>query len=59
MAAQSVVRAKEDRRLWGKPAAQTVDLPFLALVLLLLTLGLVMLYSARSEEHTSELQSQR
>lgn len=46
MAAQSVVRAKEDRRLWGKPAAQTVDLPFLALVLLLLTLGLVMLYSA-------------
>ena len=38
MAAQSVVRAKEDRRLWGKPAAQTVDLPFLALVLLLLTL---------------------
>ena len=46
MAAQSFVRAKEDRRLWGKPAAQTVDLPFLALVLLLLTLGLVMLYSA-------------
>ena len=46
MAAQSVVRAKEDRRLWGRPAAQTVDLPFLALVLLLLTLGLVMLYSA-------------
>lgn len=46
MAAQSVVRAKEDRRLWGKPAAQTVDIPFLALVLLLLTLGLVMLYSA-------------
>lgn len=46
MAAQSVVRAKEDRRLWGKPAAKTVDLPFLALVLLLLTLGLVMLYSA-------------
>ena len=46
MAAQSVVRAKEDRRLWGKPAAQTVDLPFRALVLLLLTLGLVMLYSA-------------
>ena len=46
MAAQSIVRAKEDRRLWGRPAAQTVDLPFLALVLLLLTLGLVMLYSA-------------
>ncbi|MGN1028411.1 MAG: putative lipid II flippase FtsW [Faecousia sp.] len=46
MAAQSIVRAKEDRRLWGKPAAKTVDLPFLALVLLLLTLGLVMLYSA-------------
>ena len=46
MAAQRIVRAKEDRRLWGNPAAQTVDLPFLALVLLLLTLGLVMLYSA-------------
>ena len=46
MAAQSIVHAKEDRRLWGRPAAQTVDLPFLALVLLLLTLGLVMLYSA-------------
>ena len=45
MAARSV-RAKEDRRLWGKPAAQTVDIPFLALVLLLLTLGLAMLYSA-------------
>ena len=46
MAAQRVVRAKEDRRFRGSPAAQTVDLPFLALVLLLLTLGLVMLYSA-------------
>ena len=45
MVARSV-RAKEDRRLWGKPAAQTVDIPFLALVLLLLTLGLAMLYSA-------------
>lgn len=46
MAAQSFVRAKEDRRPGIKPAAQTVDLPFLTLVLLLLTLGLVMLYSA-------------
>ena len=45
MAARSV-RAKEDRRFRGSPAAQTVDIPFLALVLLLLTLGLAMLYSA-------------
>ena len=35
--------AKEDRRHW---AGESVDYPFLALVLLLLTVGLTMLYSA-------------
>ena len=42
MAAQISVRAKENRRI----SASRVDMPFLGLVLLLLTLGLVMLYSA-------------
>ena len=41
MAAASL-RAKEDRRLYG----ESVDYPFLFLVLLLLTAGLAMLYSA-------------
>ena len=41
MAAASL-RAKEDRRLYG----ESVDYPFLFLVLLLLTVGLAMLYSA-------------
>ena len=43
MAADRNLYAKEDRRL---RTVQKVDLPFLVLVLLLLTLGLVMLYSA-------------
>ena len=37
--------AKEDRS-WGKPRGDTVDIPFLVLVLLLLAVGLCMLYSA-------------
>ena len=46
MAAASV-RAKENRRL---PEAESrVDVPFLVLVLLALTVGLIMLYSASSE----------
>ena len=45
MAAGFRLYAKEDRRL--KPrAAKSVDIPFLVLVLLLLTVGLIMLYSA-------------
>jgi len=43
MASKKPSHANEDRR--GNPGA-TVDIPFLVLVLLLLTVGLVMLYSA-------------
>jgi len=43
MALQKLLYAKEDRR--GKCGA-TVDIPFLILILCLLTVGLVMLYSA-------------
>ena len=52
MAAQSVVRAKEDRRLWGKPAAQTVDLPFLALVLLLSIVSLTVIIVAGAKSRS-------
>ena len=43
MVTQKLLRTKEDRR---KHALKTVDIPFLVLILLLLTVGLVMLYSA-------------
>jgi len=43
MAADRSLYAKEDRRL---RTVKSVDIPFLVLVLLLLTVGLVMLYSA-------------
>jgi cell division protein FtsW len=43
MVTQKLLRTKEDRR---EHALKTVDIPFLALILLLLTVGLVMLYSA-------------
>ena len=42
MAAERTLYAKEDRRTRG----ERVDIPFLLMVLLLLTIGLVMLYSA-------------
>ena len=45
MALQPGLHAKEDRRLKIR-AGERVDIPFLVLVLLLLTVGLVMLYSA-------------
>ena len=45
MAAERTLYAKEDRRLKTK-AGEKVDIPFLLLVLLLLSVGLVMLYSA-------------
>ena len=45
MAAERTLYAKEDRRANGKSGA-SVDLPFLILILILLTVGLVMLYSA-------------
>lgn len=45
MASERTLYAKEDRRR-ALPAGQSVDFPFLLLVLLLLSVGLVMLYSA-------------
>ena len=56
MAAVSSRSAKENRRLLKKGAEESVDYPFLFLVLLLLTVGLAMLYSAsyaQSEYDTS------
>ncbi len=47
MASQKFLLAKEDRR--GRPGV-TVDIPFLALTLLLLAVGLIMLYSASSAQ---------
>ena len=44
--AQHTLRAKEDRRNTG----ETVDYPFLILILLLLAVGLAMLYSASSAQ---------
>ena len=46
MAVQPRLYAKEDRRGSG----ETIDIPFLILVLLLLTVGLAMLYSASSAQ---------
>jgi len=43
MVTQKLLRTKEDRRGY---ALKRVDIPFLVLILLLLTVGLVMLYSA-------------
>ena len=48
MAAEKALYAKEDRRRY--PAGEGVDIPFLLLVLLLLTVGLIMLYSASSAQ---------
>ncbi len=48
MAAGKTLYAKEDRR--RKSAGETVDIPFLVLVLLLLGVGLTMLYSASSAQ---------
>ena len=48
MAAEKALYAKEDRR--RIPAGEHVDIPFLLLVMLLLTVGLIMLYSASSAQ---------
>ena len=48
MAAGKTLYAKEDRR--RKLAEEGVDIPFLLLVLLLLTVGLIMLYSASAAQ---------
>ena len=46
MAAERTLYAKENRRLKPIRTGESVDIPFLLLVLLLLALGLLMLYSA-------------
>ena len=46
MAVERNLHAKENRRAGWSRTGESVDFPFLLLVLLLLTLGLVMLYSA-------------
>lgn len=48
MAAEKALYAKEDRR--RIPAGEHVDIPFLLLTMLLLTVGLIMLYSASSAQ---------
>ncbi len=48
MAAGNTLYAKEDRRRFS--AGEGVDIPFLVLLMLLLTVGLVMLYSASSAQ---------
>lgn len=45
MAVQRKLSAKENRR-WGSPPVDTLDAPFLILLLVLLAVGLMMLYSA-------------
>lgn len=46
MAEKQSLLAKDDRRLLRGRAGESVDIPFLFLVLLLLAVGLIMLYSA-------------
>ena len=46
MAAQRILPANEDRRSSEKRKGESVDYPFLLLILLLLGIGLAMLYSA-------------
>jgi cell division protein FtsW len=46
MAIQTRLYAKEDRCPVGGRARESVDIPFLVILLLLMTIGLVMLYSA-------------
>lgn len=50
MAIQSPLYAKENRRRLFQRAGDSVDLPFLLILMLLLTVGLVMLYSASSAQ---------
>lgn len=62
MALQSILNAKEDRRLGKEKTWESVDIPFLLLLLLLLGVGLVMLYSAsyaQSQYDTGYTQSTR
>ena len=50
MALQSLLYAKENRRLFNTRAGENVDLPFLLILLALLGAGLTMLYSASSAQ---------
>ncbi len=50
MAIQKLLYAKENRRLLPRRAGDRVDVPFLTILLLLLTVGLIMLYSASSAQ---------
>ena len=50
MALQSILYAKENRRLSKGKTGENVDPLFLFLLLTLLTVGLVMLYSASSAQ---------
>ena len=49
MAVERNLHAKENRR-GRSPSGESVDIPFLCLILVLLTVGLVMLYSASSAQ---------
>ena len=49
MALQSTLYAKENRRR-RKPTGESIDIPFLIILLLLLAVGLLMLYSASSAQ---------
>ncbi len=60
MAGEKLLRAKENRRRDVKPAGDRIDIPFLLLLLSLLSVGLIMLYSAsyaQSEYDTLYTQS--
>ncbi|MBQ6851517.1 MAG: cell division protein FtsW [Oscillospiraceae bacterium] len=50
MAIQPRLYAKEDRRLGQSRARESVDIPFLIILLLLMSVGLAMLYSASSAQ---------
>ena len=50
MAVQSFLYAKENRRTAKPRSGDTIDIPFLVILLTLLTVGLVMLYSASSAQ---------
>ena len=50
MALKRLLYAKEDRRRQALPVGENVDIPFLILLLVLLTVGLTMLYSASSAQ---------
>ena len=50
MALKRLLYAKEDRHRLSLPLGESVDIPFLALLLVLLVVGLTMLYSASAAQ---------